>query len=1153
MCPVDTTSMQQRYRNAMGLVTVAVVSGLTVTTLAAPPASYYNTVDETNSSTLRATLHNVIDDHQRYPYTSSGTDTWDVLEDAQQDPNNGSRIIDVYENASFTKQGGGNTYYNREHSWPKSYGFPNDGGTNYPYTDCHQLWLCSDSYNSERSNKPFRTCSAGCSEWTTDYNNGEGGGSGTYPGHSNWTSGDYTDGTWEVWDGRRGDIARSMFYMDIRYEGGTHGGTGAWEPNLILTNSETLIDNSNTGSNESVAYMGMLSVLLQWHLDDPVDDYERDRNDAVYNYQGNRNPFIDHPEWVDCLYNGNCGGTGCSGDAECDDGLYCNGAETCVATVCQPGSDPCPGQGCNEATDSCATLPTGSPWINEFHYDNDGTDTGEFVEIAGPAGVSLSGWQVVGYNGNGGATYNTIDLSGTIPEQQGCMGTLSFSFSGMQNGAPDALALVDDLGDVVEFLSYEGVMTGAGGPASGMQSVDCGVEETNSTPVGYSLQLSGTGAQSTDFSWQAPAIDTPGQPNNGQTFEGCSGCSVPADCDDGLWCNGAEDCVDGDCVSGTAPDCDDGVACTDDACNESTDSCDYVANNANCDDGQYCNGVEICDSESGCLAGTDPCVGFAGCDEANDECLGCQGDEDCDDGLYCNGVETCVGMACQPGTPPDCDDAVDCTDDSCNEVTDGCDHTANHALCDDGLYCNGSETCDVAVGCLPGTTIDCGDGVSCTDDSCNEATDGCDHIVNDAHCDDGLWCTGVETCDAISDCQPGTPLDCDDEIDCTIDTCNEVTHMCASTADDALCDDGLWCNGAEVCLERDGCQLGAPRTCDDGVTCTIDSCNETTDTCDHTPDDGACDDDLWCNGTEYCDPEVDCQFSATPACSDGIDCTIDVCDELSDTCSYVPSDGYCDDGNLCNGTETCDILGGCQSGSPLVCDDDDLCTTDSCAPATGCVFDPIDCSDDLLCTEDICTDGVCSHPPVTCPGEQLCDPTDGVCKECLGDQHCPDDGLWCTGTEVCVEGACTHEDEPCDPAQQCVEAQQTCLNGIPCTTHSECVVANNNCCEWDQCGTLVLGLCDPAIPMMYGDVTGALIGAPPNGTVNLTDVLCALDAFGLGNLENCANADIAILGAEDCPQGNGVVNLSDILKLLDTFGAPATPGTVFMCTCPMNP
>lgn len=271
------------------------------------PPGYYASVDGTDGATLRATLHPVIDDHSRFPYTSGSADTWDILELADEDPSLSSSILDVYRNASYAKEGGGNSFYNREHSWPKSYGFPSDGTGNYPYTDCHALFLCDSGYNSSRSNKPFGVCSSSCAEKVTDPNGGQGGGTGTYPGNSNWTSGSLSSGTWEVWSGRRGDVARALFYMDVRYDGGTHGITGVSEPDLILTDDVALIASSNTGSNEAVGYMGLLTVLRQWHLDDPVDAKEQQRNEQVYAYQGNRNPFVDHPEWVACIFAGSCG------------------------------------------------------------------------------------------------------------------------------------------------------------------------------------------------------------------------------------------------------------------------------------------------------------------------------------------------------------------------------------------------------------------------------------------------------------------------------------------------------------------------------------------------------------------------------------------------------------------------------------------------------------------------------------------------------------------------------------------------------------------------------------------------------------------------------------------------------------------------------
>ncbi len=159
-------------------------------------------------------------------------------------------------------------------------------------------------------------------------------------------------------------------------------------------------------------------------------------------------------------------------------------------------------------------------FINEFHYDNDGTDSGEAIEIAGLAGTDLTGWDLVLYNGTGGTVYNTRSLSGIIPDQQDGFGTISFSYpvNGIQNGAPDGIALIGSNDAVVQFLSYEGSFTAVGDPADGMVSTEIGVAETGGTPVGFSLQLTGTGSSYEDFSWKAPADDSFGGVNVGQTF-----------------------------------------------------------------------------------------------------------------------------------------------------------------------------------------------------------------------------------------------------------------------------------------------------------------------------------------------------------------------------------------------------------------------------------------------------------------------------------------------------------------------------------------------------------------------------------------------------------------------------------------------------------
>jgi predicted extracellular nuclease/Ca2+-binding RTX toxin-like protein len=153
--------------------------------------------------------------------------------------------------------------------------------------------------------------------------------------------------------------------------------------------------------------------------------------------------------------------------------------------------------------------PTGV-WINEFHYDNAGTDAGEFIEIAAQAGTNLAGYSLVLYNGNGGASYQTINLSGTIANQAGGYGALQFAAVDLQNGAPDGIALVGP-GGVIEFISYEGTMTAGNGPAVGMTSTDVGVSEpgtANGTSIG---RVGGPGS-----AWVLFSDDSPGQLNAGQ-------------------------------------------------------------------------------------------------------------------------------------------------------------------------------------------------------------------------------------------------------------------------------------------------------------------------------------------------------------------------------------------------------------------------------------------------------------------------------------------------------------------------------------------------------------------------------------------------------------------------------------------------------------
>ena len=176
------------------------------------------------------------------------------------------------------------------------------------------------------------------------------------------------------------------------------------------------------------------------------------------------------------------------------------------------------------AVASCATEPAelgsvhqavSAPTVRfaEIHYDNTGTDAGEAIEVSGPAGTDISGWQIVLYNGNGGATYDTKTLSGLIPTTCDGRGVVVVNYpaNGIQNGSPDGMALIDAGGAVIEYLSYEGVFAATNGPAMGLTSTDIAVSEAGTEPLGKSLQ------RNSDGTWTGPIDNTFGACNDNGT------------------------------------------------------------------------------------------------------------------------------------------------------------------------------------------------------------------------------------------------------------------------------------------------------------------------------------------------------------------------------------------------------------------------------------------------------------------------------------------------------------------------------------------------------------------------------------------------------------------------------------------------------------
>ncbi|NCD41262.1 MAG: hypothetical protein EOL88_04140 [Bacteroidia bacterium] len=223
------------------------------------PAGYYDGTENLSGNALKSVLHEIIDDHQAYSYN----DLRDfILAETDEDPANPDNIILLYTGRSQAKStfGGGPDDWNREHVWAKSHG---DFGTYPPCgTDAHHLRPTDASVNSARGN--------------LDFDNG-----GTP--HPEATGCRYDSDSWEPRDEVKGDVARMLFYMAVRYEGDNG------EPDLEV------VDAVNTAPEPE---HGKLPALLAWHSQDPPDAFEINRNEVIYSYQQNRNPFIDHPEFV---------------------------------------------------------------------------------------------------------------------------------------------------------------------------------------------------------------------------------------------------------------------------------------------------------------------------------------------------------------------------------------------------------------------------------------------------------------------------------------------------------------------------------------------------------------------------------------------------------------------------------------------------------------------------------------------------------------------------------------------------------------------------------------------------------------------------------------------------------------------------------------
>lgn len=235
------------------------------------PTNYYQSCFGLSGEDLKSELHELINDHNSYSYTT----TKNILRESDEDPNNPENIILVYTGNSIDKFDFSSNlepdFWNREHVWPKSHGeFDNGDPFDDPaYSDAHNLKPVDSSINTFRGEKDFVS-----------------GGDIVFNGSVE-TACYSTSSTFEPRDEVKGDIARIILYMDVRYEG------GPGEPNLVVVDGLTTYPYPQLGDK---------TTLLQWHEQDPPDAFEKRRNDVIFKWQGNRNPFIDYPEFVNYIY-----------------------------------------------------------------------------------------------------------------------------------------------------------------------------------------------------------------------------------------------------------------------------------------------------------------------------------------------------------------------------------------------------------------------------------------------------------------------------------------------------------------------------------------------------------------------------------------------------------------------------------------------------------------------------------------------------------------------------------------------------------------------------------------------------------------------------------------------------------------------------------
>lgn len=430
--------------------------------------------------------------------------------------------------------------------------------------------------------------------------------------------------------------------------------------------------------------------------------------------------------------------------------------------------------------------------------------------------------------------------------------------------------------------------------------------------------------------------------------------------------------------------------------------------------------------------------------------VGCPGDAR-------NGTEAGSGypfVGSCGSSPGGCSTNAECNDNNpctTDVCSSGtCTYSNNTITCNDGNACTSNDRCN--AGQCGGTAVTCNDNNPCTTDSCN-ASSGCVFANNTNTCNDGSACTTGDRC--LNGVCGGTAVSCNDNNPCTNDSCNTTTG-CVFANNTNTCNDGNACTSGDRCLN--GVCGGTTVACNDSNACTDDACNPSSG-CVYTADNtNSCSDNNACTGSDRCSSG---QCVGTPlVCNDNNPCTSDAC--VGGACQFTNLTGACNDGNGCTTNDVCS--GGVCAGTPTNCNDNNPCTNDSCSNGVcQYAFNTITCNDGDACTTgDRCTGGVCLGSPLNCSDGVTCTVdtcANGICQHsavscgCLSSAEC-NDGNACT-TDTCTNNVCVYTNNTL-----------ACNDGNSCTTNDRCAAGlcsgvamscnDSNPCTDDAC---VNGVC----------------------------------------------------------------------------------------------